>query len=255
MSEVVEKEVKVRKPRAKKEDKKVEAVIATPEVIDWRAKIPEDFIDIQTNWLVKNGINPADLTAEERKELKERAGDENLVIRLGGFKHLAHLAGIQSIKYDVISINDEIGKVSVQCTLGFNNPSLPQEASGLANASKENTNYPFNMFLESMAENRSFSRACRSAFNINILGAEEIQPSSAEFTQDTLLSDDEGCASPQESLRILIENTKGKTFADLKQSLIKKEWANSESWNDFKDIPADQCLVIINTILNGPTAK
>lgn len=254
MSEEAVAEPKVRKPRASKKAKaEVETVVtqvSEPTALrDWRASIPDEHIDIQTNWYLKNGINPNGITAEEKKELKERAGDENLVIRLAGFKHLAHLAGIKELYYNVVTSSED--KVGVQCSIELMNG---QRFAALANASKENTNYPFNMFLESMAENRAFSRACRMAFNINILGAEEIQPSSAEFTQDTLLSDDEGCTSPQESLRILLES-KAKTFADLKQSLIKKEWANAEDWNDFKDVPSDQCLLIIATIQNKAKAS
>lgn len=249
---VIATEKPARKPRAKKE-KSVESapVVESAQHVrpvirsSWRDLIPEEFVEIQSYWLIKNGINVNDLTAEQKQELKERAGEENLVIKLGGFKHAAHNAGLSSVDYDLIT--RETDYVAVKCTIRFGDGKF----SALANATKENTNYPFNMFLESMAENRAFSRACRMALNINILGAEELNPTTAEFSKDTLLSDDEGCTSPQDSLKILIEN-RGKTFADLKQSLIKKSWSGAENWNDFKEIPSDQCLVIISTIQSKP---
>lgn len=220
--------------------------------VDWKSFIPEEFIEIQTDWYLKQGINPSTLTPEERKELKARAGEENQLIRLGGFKYLAHLRGISHLEYKVESLSDD--KVSAQCFIAVQDefdPNKTKTFSGMANASKENTSYPFSMFLESMAENRAFIRAVKAACNINVLGVEEMQNKPSQVTQDALLSDDEGCTSPQDSLRILVEQ-KNKTFSDLKQNLLKKEWEGADSWNDFKDVPADQCLLIIETIQSKP---
>lgn len=259
MSEVAEKPAKKpRKPRVPKEAKTtteptVEKSTTISAPYDWKQHIPDEFIEIQTDWFLKNGINPATLSKEERQELKARAGEENQLIKLGGFKYLAHLRGIRSLEYNVLSISDE--KVSLQCLLSFDDevdPNRVRYYCGIANASKENTSYPFSMYLESMAENRAFIRAVKAACNINVLGVEEVQGKPAEFVQDVLLSDDEGCTSPQESLRILIEQ-RGKSFPDLKQSLIKKEWEGAEAWSDFKDVPPEQCLRIIETIQSKPS--
>ena len=34
--------------------------------VDWKSFIPEEFIEIQTDWYLKQGINPSTLTPEER---------------------------------------------------------------------------------------------------------------------------------------------------------------------------------------------
>lgn len=263
---------KTRKPRQKKETlaaeemilRSVESIKSFPEareigfettLFDWRSLIPSKYIEINNLWFTENGIDPSKLSDENKEELKAtRCKEEDLIIRLGGFKHLAHVRGIESVVYKVV--HSEKDRVSTVCTIKFLPANLTdqdgkvfsfpsQTFSGAANANIENTSYPFSMFLESMAENRSFIRAVKSAFNINILGAEELQIE-PQARQTDLLGD-EGTVSPQETLSLMIAGG-GKTFADLKSNLIKKGWEGQENWNNFQDIPSDQCCLIMEGI-------
>lgn len=222
---------------------------------EWKALIPSKYIDIGNEWLSQNGIELKGTTEEQKEELKERCGEENLIIKLAGFKHLAHLRGMSCVDYEIRNVSDK--HVTAICTISFESVTVTDKdgeihsfprttISGVANATESNTSYPYSMFLESMAENRSFIRAIKTAFNINILGAEElkIQPSTAS----SMLDGEEGCASPQDSLRMAVQG-KGKDFADLKESLRKKKWEGYEEWNDFSDIPAEQCFLIITSII------
>lgn len=223
------------------------------DLFDWKSLIPKQYIEISSQWLSENGIDPAKFEEGNKEELKERCGEENLIIRLAGFKHLAHLRGIKSVGYKLKTLDKE--RVSSICTIKFAKCELTdkegrvslfpeQEFSGVANANIENTSYPFSNFLESMAENRSFIRAVKTAFNINILGAEELEIKQTVATN--LLSDD-GCVSPQESLALMIAGI-GKNFTDLKISLKNKKWEGQDNWNEFSDIPSDQCLLIMEGI-------
>jgi hypothetical protein len=226
------------------------------EIFDWKELIPAKFVDISSNWLTTNGIDPNGVTDSNKEELKEKCGEENLIIKLGGFKHLAALRGIKSIKYDMTGA-DKAKHVTSICYLNLDEVIFKTEsgeeiffpeiqASGIANATSENTSYPFNMYLESMAENRSFIRAVKAAFNINVLGAEEVQ---APPAQTVSILSEEGTTTPQESLRALVSG-RSKTFSDLKENLRKKKWEGFDSdWNDFNDVPAEQCFLIIDSII------
>ncbi len=228
-------------------------ITVNEELFDWKSLIPAKYIEISSEWLSKNGIDPSKFEAGNKEELQERCGEENLIIRLAGFKHLAHIRGLKSVSYDIRTFDKE--RVSAVCNLRFTECQLTkedgskvyfpeQEFHGVANANIENTSYPFSNFLESMAENRAFIRAVKTALNINILGAEELEIKQIAATN--LLSDD-GCVSPQESLGLMLAGI-GKSFTDLKINLKNKKWENHEDWNDFSDIPSDQCLLIIDGI-------
>jgi len=254
------KEIAAKKTRTKKiveqESVPEKKVYSNAALFDWKSKVPDKYIEINSSWLAKNEIsNYDDLPQEEKNSLKSLAGDENLLIRLAGFKHIAHLRGLSKVEHH--RFNTEEGYVAVKCNIDFDEVEIdgvnfrPQSFSGLANATDENTVYPFKLFLESMAENRAFIRAVKSGLNINILGAEEINSSPKEITSSLL---DEAPKSPQDSLKNVLA-AKGKTFADLKDALLKKEWDGHEAWNDFKDIPTNDCLLIHETIVTKSTKK
>jgi len=262
---------KKRGPKAKIKAIKAEAILpaltayvprdvsfinSTTTLFDWKSLIPSKYIEINSAWLREQGIEPKDIeTEEQREEIKLRAGEENLIIKLAGFKHLAHLRGIHSVDYEIHHVSEK--HVSSLCLIRFSEASVTDKdgtvryfpsstITGVANATELNTSYPFSMFLESMAENRSFIRAVKTAFNINILGAEELHTQPSKGTG--ILVDDEGCTSPQESLRMAVEG-KGKGFPDLLESLKKKGSKECEGWTSFEDVPPTQCFEIIASIL------
>jgi hypothetical protein len=236
-------------------ERKDPMITVETKLFEWKNLIPAKYVDIGNEWLSQNGIELKGVTDEQKEELKERCGEENLIIKLAGFKHLAHLRGMSYVDYDIKHVSEK--HVSATCTIAFDSVSVTDKdgtvynfpkstISGIANATESNTSYPYSMFLESMAENRSFIRAIKTAFNINILGAEELKIQAA--TTPNMLEGEEGCASPQDSLRMAVQG-KGKDFSDLRESLKKKKWEGYEAWNDFSDIPAEQCFLIITSII------
>ena len=253
--ETAKTEKKVPKKRVSK-TKEVETEVApivvgedTDATPAWKKLIPDKYVDISNEWYSKNGINPNDLTKEEKTELKGKVDDFDLMILLGGFKEAAHAAGLSSVKYDVYNATDS--SVNLGCTIKLNHGEHAREFTGLASATKENTNFPFSNFLISMAENRAFGRAVKMALNINVLGKDEVNQRPVVLVKsDALLSGDEECTTPQESLAILAEK-KGKAFADLKNTLVKRKatYPDAESWHEFKDIPTDVCFTIISALM------
>jgi hypothetical protein len=218
--------------------------------------IPSKYVDISNAWYSQEGITIKETTEAEKEELKERCGEDNLIIKLAGFKHIAHLRGLKSVDYSITHVSPE--HVVALCRISFGEANVTDKSgkvyrfpetqiTGVANATALNTSYPFSMFLESMAENRSFIRAIKTAFNINILGAEELQIQEPRST--SLIDDEDGCKTPQESLRGLVQG-RNKTFPDLLESLKKKSWPDCEQWTDFSSIPSEECVKIINSIIS-----
>jgi hypothetical protein len=262
-----------KKARAPRKTKAIEATLSevrqfdpNPEPIkinkeltdfDWKSLIPEEYFEINPSWPGKTEIENFDnLSKEEKIKLKSQVPDEYLLIKLAGFKYLAKLRGVQEIDFDLKYANED--HVSAKCTITLPDAEFEGKIfkggkfSGLASATKENTIYPFSSYLESMVENRSFIRAVKVALNINVLGAEEVNGSSKAVT--TSLMEEEAPMNVQDSLKAMI-SAKGKTFADLKKNLEDKKWENHESWQDYKDIPTADALLIINTIVNKSLKK
>ena len=234
-----------------------------PQLFNWRNLIPLEYLKIKDSWLIANGVeNYNELTAEQKEELRDRAGDENMSILLGGFKHIAHLRGIKGTSYQVTSNETGthitcVGRVDFQETkiLGYIFPEA--SFSGVANASTENTTFPFGKFMESIAENRAFCRAIRMACNINAVGEDEMETRPSEGKD--IFADDTGIRTAQGSLeRLMIE--KSKTFSDMKRWLEtqstktnedgKRLAPYNENWNDYKDIESNDCLSIITLVLS-----
>lgn len=250
-----EKKTRTRKPRV--QEKSLEPIsnfvdLTQIERFDWKKYIPVEYVDIKTAWLSTHGISTEDYLSyspEQKQEIREKAGEDNMLIKLSGFKFLAHLRGISSVEYRHIGENTFICEVAFEQT-SFKiseekTITLPKgRFCGVASATEANTSYPFSLFLPSMAENRAFIRAIKMAFNINVLGTEELENDKAVVP--TVLND-EGCTSPQEHLRSLVSQM-GRSFSDLKQTLEKKSWPGHEAWNDYKDIPEEECFKMVNEI-------
>jgi len=211
-------------------------------LIDWKSLIPKKFIDLSTEWCAANGVDKTTLSRDDIEEKLETVPDEAKVILLPGFKAIAKLRGLKAIHSDVKHV--EHNYVTVVCLLEFTDmDGEVSHSTGIANATNENTSYPFNMYLEAMAENRAFIRAVRNALNINIVGYEELKGNSPQISSE--LDEFESALSPQATLRKIIEN-KGKTFGDLKATL-KKNGYDGE-YESFEDVPPEICLEIIAKI-------
>ena len=222
------------------------------EVSCWKKLIPDKYIDVSNEWYSRNGIDPNNLTEEEKKEIKDtKVNESDLMILLGGFKEAAHARGLISVDYTIYEAKEDFVSLGCRLVIKTEDGEGTADYMGLACASKENTNFPFNGFLISMAENRAFIRAVRMALNINVLGKEEVNERPVTIIgSNGLLSSDGECMSPQESLAILTEKV-GRNFSDLKNKLVKNEKAypGAKEWQGFEDVPSETCFLVINDIL------
>ena len=137
--------------------------------MDWKSAIDKKHFIVNTSWFARH-------RKEEPVPTKiDGLSDEQLIIRLAGFKDVARIRGFKSVKYNVTHASQE--SVSVECAIVWNGNYETDgdvEFVGLANASLNNTDGFAQTFLESIAENRAFGRCVRGFLNINIVTDEEI---------------------------------------------------------------------------------
>jgi hypothetical protein len=216
-------------------------------MVDWKELVPKKYMDLSEEWCSANGITKSEMTREEIEEKLDEVGDEAKVILLAGFKTVAKIRGLQSIKSCIVRSDSD--SAVAECKLTFTDMDGELKvATGNANASKENTSFPFSMYLESMAENRAFIRAVRYGLNINIIGYEELTGKESGRGETTGFDEEGGSLSPQETLKQIVE-AKNKTLGELRAHLQKKDYKNlKEEYKDFADIPAEVCFEIVGMI-------
>lgn len=225
-------------------------------MIDWRKLIPWKFIKINSLYAENKQIPLSEMDKEEEKR---KAGDDNCVITMAGFNFLANLRGFKSIHYKpIVSTEDKVSTIctvkfdSFQCG-GFHFPS--QEVSAMASASFDSCTPEFQKYYEALAENRSFIRAVRRAFNLNVVGQEEVSTVFSpikESIQNVVSSLPDEVAqmvkTPQEHLAWVIEN-KGRTLEELKGYLAKRGWgADDLAFDSLSDLTGTQSLEILHLI-------
>lgn len=144
--------------------------------VDWRKMISKDHIALNRFTFACKGIDVTTLSEENVKKMIEESSDEDLVIKLAGFREIADCRGYESINSELLSAShDSVTiKVTIKWEPNFENP-RGLTVSAIANASAENTDERFRKYLETIAENRAFVRAVRHSLGIFAVGQDEIK--------------------------------------------------------------------------------
>jgi hypothetical protein len=222
--------------------------------VDWRAMIKPEFLYPNRDWFEARGME-APLSIDELL-------DNQLLIMLGGIKELAKLRGYHSVDFSTDNISD--GYVTAKCTIewiGNYESSHVTLYTDVANATLANTDDFCAKFLETIACNRAFVRCVRNYLGIHIVGADEIDKSKTRSKSSTIEGGEDHnifAITPEGTLKkALIEVLNIKTIDEFKEylrELWKKELYKNEKakeWDDFSDIPAKECRVIIALIRNN----
>lgn len=215
--------------------------------VNWRAMIKDEYLFPNKSWF--------QLRKKDMPRSIDGLDDHQLLIKLGGIKELARLRGFSDISYEVVKC--EIDHVAVICKIKF----LPNyETNGesitfqdIANATIENTNSFAKKFLETIACNRAFVRCVRNFLNVHIVGDDEIDKSDSSNQSKSNsndlspsgflkkeLSENHGVNSYEDFLPILRELHKSKKIS-ISTDTIK-------TWNDFSDISAKDCRVLLGAL-------
>lgn len=148
--------------------------------IDWRKMISPEHIVVNKFALAGRGIDADSLPADALAKLVEEAKEEDLVIKLAGFREIAAIRGFNRIESEIKGDHHEkaVVKVTIEWIPNFENPSSawePYTVSAIASASRESVDERFAKYLETLAENRAFVRAVRHSLGIVAVGQDEIK--------------------------------------------------------------------------------
>lgn len=197
-------------------DGSVEYVYKENGRVDWRKMV-------NPSYLVPN----KQLTSETDVS---KLGDEQMLIKLGGIRELAHVRGFYSVGFSPVTASENF--VSTVCTIGWisnyetrNNVSY----SAQADASQESTRGFASNYLSAIAENRAFVRCVRNFLKIDIVGEEEVGNS------EVASLDSNAPPKPLEIVRGLMTQ-KGVTFDHLKAILIEEKFANADKISKIEEI-------------------
>ena len=229
--------------------------------VDWRAMIPEKYIVLNEETCAAAGIDVSAMTDEEQVEFaREQAKDDQLLVLLAGYKELAKIRGYISIEPKVDSYEDKaVAHCEIQWTPNFENPGFANSVTSVATATPENTHGIFSNFLESIAENRAFSRAVRTSLGIHILSEAEVTKG-GDSVDGASSKDTEPTESPDASVRGALKSYLKKdkiSFATLKSAMVKKNAFNGQEreWDDVDDMPAPCVLEVLDKLKKNKATK
>jgi len=226
-------------------------------MIDWRAMIPEEFLYPNKEWFEARQ-QPVPKTVEGLE-------DKQLLVMLGGIKHVARLRGYSYVDYEWAP-HSTPEHVAVKCTISFIDNFETRQGvyradvsfSSLANASVSNMSDFVAKFPETIAENRAFVRCVRNFLNINICSDEEIDKNKGYLvsTEDTAANKSK---LPNEILQKVVQKQLGivqfSEFIAKLRALYKdgkyKPTVDAKKigeWKSFNDIPKPEVRNIIGAI-------
>jgi len=209
--------------------------------VDWRAMVDTKFLVPNSTYFTGKGL-PIPISIEGLP-------DEQLLIRLAGVRELARLRGIERVERP-ISYQLPDGGAVASCKItfipNFETNFQPLIYEEVASATRENCNYV--NYAETLACNRSFVRAVKSALNIYILSDEEFKKEPASNSTDDQ-------TTPLACLKEVLLNEKYNisTFEGLvqylsKTSLYKNRIEEIQSWKSFEGIPVDELRTVLGKL-------
>lgn len=217
--------------------------------VDWRKMIPDEWISLNREKFLKKN-DPIDidaLTKEEIADLKKNARDEDLIIKLGGYRDLAEIRGFSCVEEEIVHASPDF--VCVKCTISWlpNFETFGKEVkfSASADAHIGNCSKEFGAnYLTAIASNRAFSRAVRNFLRIGIVAQDEI---SFEKPEEIVTSVG---VTPSSVLEDKLQKL-NISFEDFKTRLAEEdyEFAGLEAWKSTKDIQAKYLPVIFGCLV------
>lgn len=206
--------------------------------INWRKMIKPEFLVPNKEHFERRG-QPIPSTTEG-------LNDNQMLILLGGIKHLARLRGYRSVEHRIVESSPSYCAVETRISWLPNIETGGQEVTftSLADATARNMNGFAANFPAAIAENRGFVRAVRNFLGIDIAGQDELggKKDAEEETQDTA-----SVGKPLAFLKGLLarENV---TFETFKNRMIKDEYVGAGDWDSFEDIKESDALGLITRV-------
>jgi len=178
--------------------------------------------------------------------------DKYLLILLSGIKFLAKIRGYISVKPGQGASGP--GHASWSCSIkwigNFETDFREEEFGEVGGANYQSTFSFAQLYLDSIAYNRSFVRAVRNYLGVNVVANDEVGPGGKEDFKEESIS--QMGHSPHHLLDAKLSN-KDLSFAKFKDGWIKKYSSiklisNPADWQASKDIPPNDIWDILNVI-------
>lgn len=205
--------------------------------VNYRKLIPEEFLVPNRDYFQK-------LEKEIPKTI-EGLEDNQILVKLAGWKWLTKVRGYNSIIHEVIESKPEsvIVKTTICWIPNYETGNVIICFSALANASMMNTfNFAQN-YLPEIAENRGLSRATRGFLNISVVGMDEIGPSQKTEQEKVEFKP----TQPHGVLQKKLED-RNKSFEKFKMEWIKLGHLEAEEWTEIQDIPIQDVWTILDAM-------
>lgn len=261
--------------------------------IDWRKLIKLEHLypnsDYEEQLTARFNKKLRKLGPDEYAQMSPAEQDQQLLVRLEGWRHLLRLRGYHSLRYRIEKAGSE--RVSTVCEIEFlGNFETGMERvthSSTAGASLYCVGGKMQLYLETMAENRAFARCVKSFLGLNIYGADEFDPemnalhlaklkaagkpipSSPESIVEESSSDSRPDIKPYEKLETRCREL-GYTFEQVRASALKvrqqmvdrpesaKECRINDDpaiWTGFSSIQPLDCMTLLAKINEAATKR
>jgi hypothetical protein len=245
--------------------------------VNWRALVRPEHLYVKREFepkvaemLGKKSTDIANLLPEDIAKVPDRY----LVIRKAGILELARLRGYSSAVPDVKhAARDYVVVQTLVSWLPFEGQPVKTNG-GVGEAHHENTSRLGAFYLAAMAENRAFARAVRQFLEIDIVSSDELgagiepeQNPSAVQTATSNINDmlptgalakaaHEGGFSFEQIKKAALSRWQEDSINVAKDANFKRRIENDPTaWQDFKDIPARDCMSLITLIKAAKAAR
>jgi len=210
-------------------------------MVDWRKMISKEHIVLNKFNFACRGIDVDSLSKGDVERLISESPEEDLVIKLAGFREIANIRGYTSLdsKVEGLTSDKVIIKVTIEWIDNFENNAKPFDlytVSAIASASLENTDDRFSKYLETIAENRAFVRAVRHSLGIIAVGQDEIKQDDIKI---------EVPKTKIHSLLLDLMNKLGLNLESLKELIVKEGFEWNEKWISVEKIDPATVISII----------
>lgn len=218
--------------------------------INWRSMIKPEFLYVNKEWF--------QLRKQEIPKSIDGLTDKQLLILLGGIKHLAKIRGYNYVRYDISGDKENVvAKCEIEWIPNFENQNTVR-FEDIASANSSNSDKFCQKFLETIACNRAFVRCVRNFLNINIVGDDEIDKSGQSLSIDSSENPEESSyiMKPHETLEKAAIDKGIKTFESFVEWL-REQWKidtyknkDAVNWTQYSEIPPKECRKLLFILSN-----
>ena len=212
----------------------------------WASMIPKEFIVLNKDALGRKGINIDDLDESEIEEFLEGPDESLKLIRLQGFKEVLAIHGYSSLNSEMVhwSENNVVIKYTIECR--DENNIVTKSVSAIASSNTQTTSGIFRHYMETIAENRAFTRAVKNLLCIETLGQFEVKMEGEVQYVDRGVEESSRGTKPADALKNYMQKKK-RSFAQLK-SWMKPQGLDAGDASSVEDLRPVTVLAILSLI-------